>query len=613
MVVCCPELSGTGEPGRAAAQLFERVIAGVTGFCPSVEAVQPGVCAFAARGPARYFGGEARLAGLVIAAVADLGVQARVGVADGLFAALLAAGGADPTGASPASASPAADPVLVVPPGRTTEFLARQPVSVLADQSPAGQDRAGQDLVGLLTRLGLRTLGDLAALPAGDVAGRFGAVGETAHRLARGLGSGPRAARPPAEDLSVAREFDPPEPLSEPVVFAAKALAERMHENLAARGLTCVRVEVRAVTVDGRESRRLWRHDGLLSAAAVADRVRWQLDGWRAPGGSADAAADGGIAVLRLVPDQVVRATGHQLALWGEAVVSDRVARAAMRVQAILGHEAVLRPVLGGGRDVADRVNHVPFGEKMQARLPSGPPWPGRIMGAAPSVVYPFAREADVTDDAGDAVTVTGRCVVSAAPAWLAADWLAADWLAIGGGPPLRITGWAGPWPLSERWWDPAAARRRARFQLLTGDGRAWLAAVQDGRWLLEAEYGLWALTTRRFPGVSCGGGWPGAPQASRPPGRPRRSPPTPGHLLRGWSGDPGRPSRGPSCTATPRSASSTGRPRPVSWWPRPPGSGSRRSPSPTTTGCTGSRSSHRPRPCSATAGPAWARCSAPS
>ena len=175
----------------------------------------------------------------------------------------------------------------------------------------------------------------------------------------------------------------------------------------------------------------------------------------------------------------MVHATGHQLALWGETVVSDRVARAAMRVQALLGHEAVLRPVLGGGRDVAERVNYVPFGEKMQPRLAASAPWPGRVMGAAPGVVYPFAREADVTDDAGDEVTVTGRCVLSGTPAWLAAD----------GEPPLRITGWSGPWPLAERWWDPGAARRRARFQLLTGDGRAWLAAVQDGRWLIEAGY----------------------------------------------------------------------------------------------------------------------------
>ena len=64
---------------------------------------------------------------------------------------------------------------------------------------------------------------------------------------------------------------------------------------------------------------------------------------------------EGGVAALRLAPDLLVRAAGQQLALWGETVVSDRVARAAMRVQAMLGHEAVLRPVIGGGRDFAAR------------------------------------------------------------------------------------------------------------------------------------------------------------------------------------------------------------------------------------------------------------------
>ncbi len=474
MVVCCPDL-GASEPaaaqrfepamaGRsepAAAQRFEQVIAAVTGFCPRVEAVEPGVCAFGARGPARYFGGETVLARKIIAALADLGEQARIGAADGLFAALLAARGAER--------------ILVILPGETAEFLARQPVSVLAGQVPDGQE-----LAGLLSRLGLPTLGDLAALPAADVAGRFGAAGEAAGRLARALGAPPLAVRPPAEDLSVTREFDPPETLAEPVVFAAKALAERLHGGLAARGLTCVRVQVEATWADGRESRRLWRHDGLLSGAGVADRVRWQLDGWRAvPAGRER--ADGGVAVLRLAPDHLVRATGHQLALWGEAVVTDAVARAAMRVQALLGHQAVLRPVVDGGRNVCDQVTLVPFGEKTETRLNPGAPWPGRVMGPAPAVVYPFAREADVTDEAGAAVTVSGRCVTSAAPAWLAVE----------GEPPLRVTGWAGPWPLSERWWDLAAARRRARFQLLTGDGRAWLAAVQDGRWLIEAGHGL--------------------------------------------------------------------------------------------------------------------------
>ena len=58
MVLHCPELH---RPDQRAARLSEQVIATVTGFCPPVEAVEPGICAFAARGPARYFGGESAL------------------------------------------------------------------------------------------------------------------------------------------------------------------------------------------------------------------------------------------------------------------------------------------------------------------------------------------------------------------------------------------------------------------------------------------------------------------------------------------------------------------------------------------------------------------------
>jgi protein ImuB len=466
LVLRCPEPC---EP-----EVFERVIAVLARFCPAVEAVEPGVCAFGARGPARYFGGETVLADKIIAAVADAGVEGRIGIADGLFAALLAA-----------RAARGGHPVTVVPPGGTAEFLAPQPVSVLVDQD---QD---ENLAGLLYRLGLRTLGDLAALSAADVVSRFGDAGEAAHRLARG-GSRPLAVRPPDEDLSVAQEFDQPESRSEPVVFAAKALAERMLSGLTARGLTCVRVQVLARWADGRQSSRRWRHDGVLSAVQVADRVRWQLDGHQAthepaaheppthePAANEPTAAAGGIVLLRLVPDQVVRATGRQLALWGETAVSDQVARAAMRVQAMLGPEAVLRPVTGGGRDAREQVTHVPFGEKGEPSRSGGQPWPGRIVGPAPGLVYSETLEARVTDEAGRVVTVTGRCVVSAPPAVLAVD----------GDPPRPVTGWAGPWPLSERWWDPAAARRRARFQLQTDDGRAWLAAVQDGRWQVEAGY----------------------------------------------------------------------------------------------------------------------------
>jgi protein ImuB len=514
--------------GHRAAE-FGRVVSVVEGFCPRVEVLRPGACAIGAPGPARYFGGETALAAKIITAVAGAGFASQVGVADGLFAACLAAERARPVPGARPTAPPGA--VMTVTPGRSRAFLAPLPVSVL--DSP--------ELADLLPRLGIRTLGEFTALPAAEVANRFGTAGVVAYRLARGLPPRPLAPRPPPADLSATQEFDPPEPRAEPVVFAAKALAERMHNGLAASGLACVRIQVQAVWEDGRESTRLWRHDGLLSSVAVAERVRWQLaegppsspppggkriavripsprgarkrttDGYPpggrggdGQGGGDEEVGGGGVRLLRLVPDQLVRDQGWQLGLWGDAVASDRVARAAVRVQAMLGHDAVTRPVLAGGRSPADQVTLVPFGStddrvpprgrpgKPGGPGPSGPgpgrtdgpgepdrPWPGRIPAPSPATVYPAPLPARITDDSGATVTVSGRGVVSTPPARMSAD----------GAPWLAVTAWAGPWPVAERWWDPRAARRRARFQLVTEDGAAWLVAVQNGRWLIEARY----------------------------------------------------------------------------------------------------------------------------
>ena len=465
LVAWCPAWEQDSELDTWA---FEQVVTVLEGFCPRVEVLCPGACAIGARGPAGYFGGEEALARKIIDAVARLGFACQVGVADGLFAAQLAARMGMAT---------------IVAPGGTPVFLAPHPVGSLGNP----------ELADLLPRLGIRTLGEFAALSAAEAANRFGSTGALAHRLARGLGPRPLIPRPPSADLSVSVVFDPPAEQDEPVVFAAKALAEQLHAGLAARGLACVRVQVQVICTDGQEIARLWRHDGLLSSLAVAERVRWQLGGWRAaqdargrgvtaPGRlpfADEAIAPGGIALLRLVPDQLVRSTGRQLGLWGETAVDDRVARAALRVQAMLGHGSVVRPLLAGGRSPADQVTLVPFGDAADPRFPADRPWPGRLLAPAPATVYPVPRSAKVTDESGAAVTVTGRALISAPPAWLSAH----------GEPRLAIISWAGPWPLTERWWSPATSRRQARFQLVAEDGSAWLAVVQDGQWLIEASY----------------------------------------------------------------------------------------------------------------------------
>jgi protein ImuB len=61
--------------------------------------------------------------------------------------------------------------------------------------------------------------------------------------------------------------------------------------------------------------------------------------------------------------------------------------------------------------------------------------------------------------------------------------------VAVDGAGPKRVVAWAGPWPVEERWWDPAGHRRRARVQVLDDTGTAHLLAVEGGRWWLEATY----------------------------------------------------------------------------------------------------------------------------
>jgi protein ImuB len=380
----------------------------------------------------------------------------------------------------------------IVAPGGSPAFLASFPVGALAAGWGA-VERAElaevTDLVALLGRLGLRTLGAFAALPPADVVARFGALGARAHRLARGLDPRAPQARVPPPDLLVTTELDPPVDRVELAVFTARALAEELHERLAGRGLTCTRVRIEAETEHGESLSRLWRHEragaaGGLTAGALADRVRWQLDGWlRAPG--AGARPRGALVRLQLVPDEVVPDDGRQLGLWGGVSAADeRAARGFARLQGLFGPEAVTVPVPAGGRSAAELVTLVPWGDdRGAARGDPRPPWPGRLPSPLPVVVHDPPRPGAVADASGRPVTVPGRGLSSAPPATVSVG-------DVDGGAPVAIVAWAGPWPVDERWWDLGAHRRRARFQLLTAGGSAYLAVLEAGSWWVEATYG---------------------------------------------------------------------------------------------------------------------------
>jgi protein ImuB len=447
------------DPARDA-RAFEPVVAAVEESAPGVEVLRPGVCAVAARGPARYFGGDEAVADTLRARVTEKAVSmpsghvtCEVGIADGRFTAVLAA-----------------RRHTIVPRGRSREFLAPFPVDTL--ELP--------ELTDLLRRLGVRTLGAFAGLPARDVLARFGPEGALAHRLARGLDERPLAARTPAPELAVQMELDPPVERVDTAAFAARALAEDLHEGLTRRGLACTRLAIEAQTEHGEQLTRMWRHEGMLTPAAISDRVRWQLDGWLTGSAAGAERPTAGITLLRLIPDEVVRHSGLQLGLWGGlGDEGERAGRALARVQGMLGPDAVLTAVLDGGRGPDERVRLVPWGDERRPGSAADHPWPGRVPVPAPATVLPAPVPAQVLGADGEPVLVTERYAVTVPPARLA----------VPGRPPATVTGWAGPWPVDERWWDPAGARERARFQLLADDGTGWLLALVDGRWEIEGVY----------------------------------------------------------------------------------------------------------------------------
>ena len=318
-----------------------------------------GICSLPARGPARYFGGEEKLAlSLTEAAAAVTPVE--VGVADGLFAALLAARAR-----------------CIVPPGTTPEFLAPFPVAVL--------DRP--ELAELLDRLGLRTLGDFAALPESHVLGRFGADGVACHRVAGGRSG----------------ELDRTAPTGRPP----------------------------GGSTNGAHGRPRRRNGG--RAPVLGRGQRGRRPGGPRPGGRAD----------------------------------------------LLGPDGVVTARLQGGRGPAERARFVTWnagrvrrGDRPRCPLARSDP------SAGPGGGPPLPLSAELADDDGRPVSVSGRGLLTALPRRLSVEK----------GPWAAVTAWAGPWPCDERWWS-RTRRRSARLQAVAG-ADAHLLLAERGRWWVEATYG---------------------------------------------------------------------------------------------------------------------------
>lgn len=183
-------------------------------FSPRVEDTAADTAILDLAGLAQLFGPPAKMAQELARRAAEMGLEARAGVAANPDAALCAAHGFAG--------------VTVLPPGKEAERLGPLPIDVLA---PA------PELLDTLDRWGVHSLRALGALPEVAVTERLGQEGLRLQRLARGATRRDLALCQPALHFEETLELEYPVELLEPLAFVLGRLLEQLCARLGARAL----------------------------------------------------------------------------------------------------------------------------------------------------------------------------------------------------------------------------------------------------------------------------------------------------------------------------------------------------------------------------------------
>ncbi len=200
-VARCPTLLIRTPSADAEAEARAALLAVAFTLSPAIEDTAPGVCTIDLRGSTREkFEPAAHAAVLELARLA---LPATAGLARTPLLALYAAC--------------AAHPVLYV--ADEKNFLAPLPLAS-ADPSP--------ELAAVFRNWGLRTLGDLTALPRDEIVRRFGAEGLALWQRAAGGNTRPLRPVIPPQVFSAAMEFEDPIETLEPLLFILRRFLDRL-------------------------------------------------------------------------------------------------------------------------------------------------------------------------------------------------------------------------------------------------------------------------------------------------------------------------------------------------------------------------------------------------
>jgi protein ImuB len=403
-----------------------------------------------------YPAGETAIAQAVQAAAARVGLGVRVAIAASKGVARLATRAHElaliPTAAGPARAA-----------------LASIPVELLAEGDPT--------LATAFRRWGLRTAGDVAALPIDAVGLRLGPAGAQAGRLARGIDDEPFVPRLPDDALEEAIELDYPVAELEPFAFVLRGLVDRALTRLRERSLACAGLTVRlALDPRGVDVRTVPIAAPTGDAATLLQLAR--LDLARRP----PAAPIVGVRLLAL-PARV-RATQLDI-LRPAGPAPDRLAATIARLAALVGPDNVGAPA------VEETWREEAVG--VATYEPARPDDRGAL-------TLSLSRKRERANGGGDPgaanetgsgeprLTIRRRRPPEEIEMLLNRQGPAAF---RGRETTARVLVAAGPYRLSGEWWKEGEHFQRAYWDVHASDGAVYRVHQneRDGRWYLDGYY----------------------------------------------------------------------------------------------------------------------------
>jgi protein ImuB len=190
-------------------------------FSPLIETVAPDTVVFSVDGLSSLFGTLHQLASEISRRGVEMRINASLAIATNKSTAMLAA--RNYRG------------VTIVAPGQEADALAPIPIETLL---------LFPDLLLKLHRWGVRTLGELAALPEIGVVERLGETGYQLRRLALGQATDLLNLSLPAVEYSLHQEFDDPLELLEPILFVISGQLHDLTAKLQQHGKAARRIIV---------------------------------------------------------------------------------------------------------------------------------------------------------------------------------------------------------------------------------------------------------------------------------------------------------------------------------------------------------------------------------